>query len=682
MFSGITKRPVSSGKTLFSKSSIFIIALQEGFVSIVPYLLISSLGILLSMFFRHYDIRFWIFTPDLIDSISNTLSGYISVIALVAISFRFAIRYNVDQTVAVFLSLAVFFTATAVMTDMFPELAKRMNYAVKLNYISIIIPIVSTLLLKKVLSRIKIETGYMGINIHVYRVFKYVFPFLISYILLIPMVLLLILSGSYIGRVFSQYFFSMPKGIFLISRALLSQLFWFIGIHGPHLVNAFFDRSFLHYDIFPGLSYGVFYRLFAVSGGSGMGLSLLLALAAVKKQKHDIQILKISAPFAVFNINTLLIFGLPVIFNPYLFIPFVFIPVLNTGLAYIFLSLLKPAFSGMSGPWTTPVFVDAYIATGGNYYVIAFQVFLILLGTAIYYPFVKRYTLSQSTDNHLKNIEHKLDIVFSVQAKESLSAYEAQHSIIQSNYELEKIINILDKDSLSVYYQPKVDINTGESKSYEALLRLKLANGEITGPYFLENMEQAGLAPVIDLWVCQAVKNDLDRWAEEGFYPSVGVNLHPDTLQDKETVSNICTLLSGMNVEFEIIERSLLDNLKAREMVGYIRDSGFKIAIDDFGIGHSNFDTITYFDIDSVKLDKSLVEMIHTPRGFTVCSHIVSLCTDLGIECVAEGVETEGQVEELKRAGVNFIQGYIFSKAVPAGKLAGCMKFSVSDEIS
>jgi EAL domain-containing protein (putative c-di-GMP-specific phosphodiesterase class I) len=438
-----------------------------------------------------------------------------------------------------------------------------------------------------------------------------------------------------------------------------------IGLHGPHTVNAFFITEFLSHEILPGLTYGIFFRLFAVSGGSGMGLSLLIALFLNYRDFHDKYLLRMSAPFVLFNINTMLIFGLPVIFNPFLVIPFVFLPLLNISIAYTVLKLLHPVISGVPISWVTPVGLDAYLASGGNLIIVLLQLFLIGLSVVIYYPFVRKYIRSQNPESHLVNIENNLGISLSLQMKDSLVAFEAQRSIIQSSYELEKLSRYLSWENLILYYQPKVDTVSGECHSYEALLRLKQPDGKVIGPSFLEHVERAGLSAVIDFWVCQKVKSDMKAWEKEGFLPCIGINLHPDTLLDKNIMKRIIDSLKGMNVEFEIIERSLLDNEKARTILRNLQQSGFRIAIDDFGVGHSNFDTISYFNIDSVKIDKSLIDIIDNPRSLTVCKHIVQLCTELGIVCIAEGVESKNQLDLLASINVNLVQGFYISRAIP-----------------
>jgi len=651
------------------KNNIFIIALQEAFITVIPYLFISSLITLIISLLRFYDLHLGLLGSEGLEIINNATSQGISLVVMIAIASRFAIRFDIDNMMSIMLSVSVFFSVSA-FSNTFAVL-EGLKYAPKINSLSILIPIVTVFVFRKIMLKTNDPVNYSGANVHIYRVFRYIRPLITSYLILVVFFLGLVYSGDRLAGILNYSGRTWPDGLLLGLRAFISQFFWMIGLNGPHTVNAFFSTDFLSHEIFPGLTYGIFFRIFAVSGGSGMGLSLLVALFLNYRDFHDKYLLKMSAPFVFFNINTMIIFGLPVIFNPFLLIPFIFLPLLNISIAYFVLNALQPVISGVPISWVTPVFLDAYLASGGNVTILLLQFFLIGLSVAIYYPFVRNYIRSQNPETHLVNIEKSLDINLSLQMKDSLAAFEAQRSIIQSSYELEKLSRYLSWKNLILYYQPKVDTKAGECHSFEALLRLKQPDGKILGPSFLEHVERAGLSAVIDFWVCQKVKSDMTAWEKEGFNPCIGINLHPDTLQDKNIMKQIIDSLKGMNVEFEIIERSLLDNVKARSILRNLQKSGFRIAIDDFGVGHSNFDTISYFNIDTVKIDKSLIDIIYNPRSFTVCKHIVQLCTELGIVCIAEGVESKEQLELLHTIDVSLIQGFYISKAIPPDEVIG-----------
>ncbi len=189
-------------------------------------------------------------------------------------------------------------------------------------------------------------------------------------------------------------------------------------------------------------------------------------------------------------------------------------------------------------------------------------------------------------------------------------------------------------------------------------------NGRLTGPVFLDLIEKAGLAPVIDIWVCKEVKRHLEIWKKKGFAPSIGVNLHPDTLANRDAIKQVIEILRGESIIFEIIERSFIRK-SARENLFKLQREGFRVSIDDYGTGYSNLESIINLKIDEIKIDKSVIDEIETQKGLVVCRHVTNLCHDLNITVVAEGVETERQFEMVETLDIDIVQGYYFSPAIP-----------------
>lgn len=643
------------------KDNIFLMSLQESFIAIVPYFVLSSVLILFLQLVNVVDLGFY--TKDSIQYFTSIIEQFSCMVVLFSISYHFALRYGLNIPINVFLSVLVFSSAVA-MNKIYTGNPNILFSG--LNLITLSTPIITTFVFKAVLKYIQIQKYDLNYP-HILRVFSYMYPFFITYFIILGFMFFVFEIYSLYSdvEILTGY---LSDSTWLLLKSLLSQLFWFVGIHGPHMFNAIFDTSFLENEIFPNLTYQNFYRIFALSGGSGVGLSLLIALI-LNKDEDSMKIAKLAAPFVVFNINTILIFGIPIVFNRFLFIPFIITPLINLFIGYIALSVLPIHFVHMNIQWTTPVFIDSYLLTDGNLFLPVLQLFLISLGVLVYYPFIKKYLKTQSIKNHLKTLEEKLDIVAPLKAKEHISAYKMQQEIIKSNYKLEQIITMLNKESLMVYYQPKVDIQKNECNFYEALLRLRISEDKVVGPFFLEDLEKAGLAVIIDLWVVKRVKEDIENWKKEGFYPKISVNLHPDTLQNTEAICEIIDILQEENIEFEIIERSFLNGTTAKNNLILLKENNFQISIDDFGVGYSSLETLSSYNIDSLKVDKSLIDNIHKQKGYLICKHIINLCHSLNIECIAEGVETKEQMELLKYMRVKFIQGYYYSKAIPAKEI-------------
>jgi EAL domain-containing protein (putative c-di-GMP-specific phosphodiesterase class I) len=279
---------------------------------------------------------------------------------------------------------------------------------------------------------------------------------------------------------------------------------------------------------------------------------------------------------------------------------------------------------------------------------------------------MKKFFSSQSVKTHASALEENLEIETEIKAKEDIKAFQANYELIEANFKVKEIINKLNTKNLFLYYQPKVDIKHNKVEKFEALIRYN-DNGKIRGPFFLDIIEKAGLAPIIDIWVCKQVKKDLQKFKKLDFCPVLSVNLHPDTLKSFDAITKILEILKDENIIFEIIERSFVDKT-AVENIKRIKSGGFKLSIDDYGVGYSSLETLINYEIDELKLDKSLIDRIQTHKGYLICSYTINLCKELGIEIVAEGVETQKQLNILKKLGVDLIQGYYFSPAIPLEK--------------
>ena len=656
-------------KRLSLRENLFIITLQESFVATVPYLLISAFFILLTQMAGH---RQWV-SPNILhilNTIATFSDQFIAVIVLVSLAYHFSLRYGMEPIIAILISLILLTTIVPLYEMTRPEgMNENLLPDPGFNLFSITVPIVVVLILRRIPCRSRSPESATG-HLFIDRIFNCFYPSIIVYFLgtILYCIFLIILRFTFpVLRSLPAPAFSTQELMTL--RILLSQMLWFFGLHGPHFVNALFGTDFLRHTIFPNLTYGSFYRFFAVSGGSGMGLSLFLALLLQRNHPRARKLIRFSAPFIPFNINTIILFGLPVVFNRHLLLPFLFLPLLSLGVAYVALLMHPVTFQPVVIPWITPPFVNTYLATGGDSFVLLLQLFLVLLGTLIYYPFVRRYLNSQSAHNHKQELEKKLgittDLQLNLRAKEGLSAFEAHRLIIEANYRVEQFIASLPKNPLAVYYQPIVDMRAMESRAFEALLRMRKGDA-VVPPYFLGDLEQAGLASIIDLWVCQQVARHMEQWAEAGFYPRIHVNLHPDTITSEEALRRVAETLADKRVEFEVVERALLVRERAHAAIATLRDGGFLIALDDFGTGYSNLEVLTIFEFDHLKLDRALINTLKRPRARVLCEHIVALGHELETCIIAEGVEDDEQLHHVQRLGVDEVQGFYFAHALAA----------------
>ncbi len=634
-----------------------ITTLQEAFSAVIPFFLITSLFTLLYFLVIYFNLQGEYIKQQNLELMVKIFNSFTSIIANIAISYFLSIRLNISQIVSIILAITTYITMES------PILKTSFDPSHGFTPITLLNPIISTLFLKLFFQKFSLNIPLQNANKHIYKLFNYIPPFMIAYIFTVFTFFILSNIMEYPKELLQKSLELLPMTIVYLIRDFFIQLFWFFGIHGDHMVNALLGKSIGQNEIFPNLTYGEFNRIFVVLGGAGVGIALLISLMLYAKDKTVKLIVKISAPFVIFNINTLLTYSV-VVFNRFFIIPFLFMPLFNFIFAYFALKYLNINFTECKISWITPPFVDSYLKTDGNFIVMFLQLILIFIDTAVYIYFTKKYLASQSFKNHFERLEENLEISGELKAQENIVSYSAYLKIIDANVRLNDIVDTINRDNLLLYYQPQIDIKKGRCRGFEALLRYRV-DGKIKGPIFLDAVEDAGLAPIIDLWVSKEVKKSFEIWESRGFYPEVSVNIHPDTLKSDEAIEKIIQMLKDKNVTLEIIERSFVGGDSAERNLSRLLKSGFAISIDDFGIGYSNFDTVIKHNVVELKIDKGLIDIIHTKKGYFIVKHIASMCRDIDSLVVAEGVETKRQLDIIKTTNIRSVQGFYFSKAIP-----------------
>ena len=222
---------------------------------------------------------------------------------------------------------------------------------------------------------------------------------------------------------------------------------------------------------------------------------------------------------------------------------------------------------------------------------------------------------------------------------------------------------------ISVQYQPVVDLQTSRCVGAEALARWQHEDGEWISPaVFIPLAEKAGLIRDITQAVMKIAIRDLRRIFDEVGSVSINLNLSRDDLLDDRVGRELATRLRGAElptsaIKLEITERSLVNSDTARILIHDLRDNGHDIAIDDFGTGYSSLSYLQSFELDLLKIDKTFVDAIETGAATSqVIVHVIEMAKSLRLRLVAEGVETQAQVAWLARHGVDYGQGYLFSR--------------------
>ncbi|MCD7947489.1 MAG: EAL domain-containing protein [Oscillospiraceae bacterium] len=472
----------------------------------------------------------------------------------------------------------------------------------------------------------------------------------------------------------------------VILYCLLSHIMWFFGIHGTNVLenvsqNLFASASEVNISaVAAGLMpteifTKQFLDVFVFLGGAGCTLGLLIALILAGRVSKASGIAKISVLPAIFNINEILVYGLPVIFNPYYLIPFLLSPVVLTVSSYIaFASGLVP-LTIADVTWTTPIFISGYTSTGSVAGIIL-QAVNLLLSVCMYFPFVRLYEKQVARNN--ARIFEALIRDYTAATLENLPMMlerRDEHGVVARALatEIRATLAGAEKDvGLSIAFQPK-NFSDGTVFGAEALLRWHHPKyGEIPPCVTLGIAEEAGLTVALGAWVLKMSFAQLKQWHDEGILIKLSINLSPLQLKyDLALADQVAHLISETGlppqyIELELTEHAALDQgVATRSCMEKINGLGVNISIDDFGMGSSSLLYLRDFYANIVKLDISLVQTLETSEySRQIVRTTMDLCDQLGVELVAEGVESEAQLAMLRDIGCQRFQGWYFSKAL------------------
>lgn len=233
----------------------------------------------------------------------------------------------------------------------------------------------------------------------------------------------------------------------------------------------------------------------------------------------------------------------------------------------------------------------------------------------------------------------------------------------------------IDNQQFVLHYQPKVDLATGVVTSAEALIRWNHPKAGLVPPgKFIAILEQTGMIYEVGRWAMQQAITDYLRWRRAGRPDMrIAVNVSPLQLRNHEFIAQVDQLIgsepgAAAGLELEITENLIMEDVGPNiAILTTLRAMGVTVAIDDFGTGSSSLSHLAKLPVDTLKIDRSfVVDMTASSQGLALVSTIITLAHSMKLKVVAEGVETEEQKRLLRLLGCDEMQGFLFSKAVPA----------------
>lgn len=230
-------------------------------------------------------------------------------------------------------------------------------------------------------------------------------------------------------------------------------------------------------------------------------------------------------------------------------------------------------------------------------------------------------------------------------------------------------------------FQPKICFQTGRIVGVEALARWYRGEGRMISPgTFIPLAEELGLVEEIGFQILRQACTAAARWMQDGYPVSVAVNVAPSQFQQKDFINQVVDALrfAGLPprfLELEITETmAVSDPQRVIDVMQPLRAMGIKLAIDDFGTGHANLSLLTQLPFDIFKIDRQFVsDLEKDSQSPAIVEMILAMAETLGLQTVAEGVETENQAAFLRRRGCTLGQGFLFSRGIPDAELRTLM---------
>ena len=482
---------------------------------------------------------------------------------------------------------------------------------------------------------------------------------------------------------FDAIFKNLPNGFFKgFFFVFMSSFLWFFGIHGSDTLEEVMQTHFAvnletnRAAVEAGLPATEiitkeFFDCFVLIGGCGAAICLLIAILVSSRNRAHRGLGYTAAFPMLFNINELMVFGLPIIFNPIMLIPFITVPLVCYSVAYAAIASGIVPMITSEVEWTTPIILGGLKSTG-SFAGSLLQIFNVILGVLIYLPFVK--LLDKQAEERQKSNYADFIKYFCENESELATVRLTAQSNVYGDVAKSLCADLKHvlKNKISLAYQPQYNYE-GKCIGAEALLRYNHhLLGAIYPPLVIKLADEGGFLPDLEEAVLTSALEDREKLiARFGKNVQLSVNVTGTTIVTQRFLQFCRKLhendkLNGLDLCVEVTEQAALSfSEESIAVLKSLRQMGVSLSIDDFSMGKTSLTYLKDNLFDEIKLDGSLVKGLSTHKNCReIIQSITQLASSLDLTVLAEYVETEEERNTLHDIGCDCYQGYLYSPAV------------------
>ncbi|MGE1062851.1 EAL domain-containing protein [Megasphaera paucivorans] len=473
----------------------------------------------------------------------------------------------------------------------------------------------------------------------------------------------------------------------------LVHMLWLMGIHGQYslyVITQNYYSSLLQQNI-AAVQMGLepryiinsaFNSTYVCMGGAGSALALVIAIFYKSRDKEMRMIAKAAAFPVLFNVSEILNFGIPIILNPVFAVPFVLVPLVNFNIAYFFTAIHVLPVITRHLSWTTPPFLDSYMASG-SWRGPVLQLVLLCVDVLLYIPFVswnEKIKQAQFIErvHHLEQYFRQLEHDGTALQLHALGReYQATAVTLMKD-----LVRDFHSERMYVVYQPQFD-DRRRFTGAEVLLRWNHAKAGFVYPPLIIALARIGrVMAELDQFVFEEACAAISRLERVlcGAY-TISVNVTADSLQHAGLEQQIHRALQKYNVapsrlSIEITEQEVMHNtIQTIAKISRLKAEGHQFLLDDFGMGHTSVTYLKENLFDAIKLDSTITRDVLTNRNHQIIiASMVTMSKTLHMQVVAEHVENAAQRDKLEALGCDIFQGYLYSKPVSLEDILGTVK--------